>query len=75
MTLAPNGSTSINNTIRSCKWVFRVWVSEGAQATVGGHALDHEGYFVEPTVLVDTKPEMKVVKEEIFGPVVTAMPF
>ncbi|MGH8594914.1 MAG: aldehyde dehydrogenase family protein, partial [Gammaproteobacteria bacterium] len=29
----------------------------------------------EPTVLVDTKPEMKVIQEEIFGPVVTAMPF
>ena len=49
--------------------------SEGARASVGGHVLDHEGYFVEPTVLVDTNPEMKVVKEEIFGPVVTAMPF
>ncbi len=33
------------------------------------------GYFVEPTVMVKTKPEMKVVREEIFGPVVCAMPF
>ncbi|HEY6332106.1 MAG TPA: aldehyde dehydrogenase family protein [Blastocatellia bacterium] len=50
-------------------------VSEGARAVVGGKRVGEEGYFVEPTVLVDTKPNMKVVQEEIFGPVVTAMPF
>jgi phenylacetaldehyde dehydrogenase len=49
--------------------------SEGARAVVGGRRLGETGYFVEPTVLVDTKPEMKVVQEEIFGPVVAATPF
>ncbi len=34
-----------------------------------------KGYFVEPTVLVNTKDNMRVVQEEIFGPVVTAIPF
>jgi len=34
-----------------------------------------KGYFVKPTVLVDTTENMKVVQEEIFGPVVTAIPF
>ena len=48
---------------------------EGAKAVTGGKKIDGKGYFVEPTVLVDTKPDMKVVKEEIFGPVVTAIPF
>ena len=33
------------------------------------------GYFVQPTVLTDTTPDMKVVREEIFGPVVCAIPF
>ena len=33
------------------------------------------GYFVEPTVLTKTRPDMKVVQEEIFGPVVVAEPF
>jgi phenylacetaldehyde dehydrogenase len=42
---------------------------------VGGHKLNRPGYFVEPTVLVNTRPKMKVVQEEIFGPVVVAMPF
>ena len=48
---------------------------EGAKAVVGGRKLDSPGYFVEPTVLVDVKPQMKVVREEIFGPVVAAIPF
>jgi phenylacetaldehyde dehydrogenase len=48
---------------------------EGARAVVGGERVGDRGYFVKPTVLVDAKPQMKVVQEEIFGPVVTAMPF
>ena len=50
-------------------------LNEGAKALVGGKTVGNRGYFVEPTVLVNTKPTMKVVQEEIFGPVVTAMPF
>jgi phenylacetaldehyde dehydrogenase len=48
---------------------------EGAKAVVGGKRHGDRGYFVEPTVLVNTKPGMKVVDEEIFGPVVCAQPF
>ncbi len=48
---------------------------DGAKAVVGGRKIDGPGYFVEPTVLVDVNPGMKVVREEIFGPVVTAIPF
>jgi phenylacetaldehyde dehydrogenase len=49
--------------------------SEGAKAVVGGSRAGDKGYFVNPTVLVNTNPNMKVVQEEIFGPVVTAIPF
>src|SRR5450631_348839 len=49
--------------------------SEGAKAVVGGARHGDKGYFVQPTVLVDTTENMKVVREEIFGPVVTALPF
>ena len=49
--------------------------SEGAKATVGGSRQGEKGYFVKPTVLVNTNEKMKVVREEIFGPVVTAIPF
>ena len=48
---------------------------EGARALTGGKAREGSGYFVEPTVFVDTKPGMKIVTEEIFGPVVTVTPF
>ncbi len=59
----------------------RVWgyvesgFEEGARALTGGHKIGGPGYFIEPTVLVDTRPDMKVVREEIFGPVVTVHPF
>jgi phenylacetaldehyde dehydrogenase len=50
-------------------------LSQGAKAVAGGQKAYDKGYFVEPTVLVNTKDDMKVVQEEIFGPVVTVMPF
>ena len=49
---------------------------EGAKAAAGGHETGNgKGYFVKPTVLTDTNPNMQVVREEIFGPVVCATPF
>jgi phenylacetaldehyde dehydrogenase len=50
-------------------------LSEGAKAVVGGSKMGDKGYFVKPTVLVNTNDKMKVVQEEIFGPVVAAIPF
>jgi phenylacetaldehyde dehydrogenase len=51
-------------------------VEEGARIVAGGKkAGDNGGYFVEPTVFTNTNPTMKVVQEEIFGPVVCAEPF
>jgi phenylacetaldehyde dehydrogenase len=51
-------------------------VEEGAKLVTGGKkASGNGGYFVEPTVLTNTRPTMKVVREEIFGPVVCAEPF
>jgi phenylacetaldehyde dehydrogenase len=47
----------------------------GAQATVGGARVGDRGYFVQPTVLTHTNPSMAVEREEIFGPVVCAIPF
>ncbi len=48
---------------------------DGATAVTGGGRHGQHGYFVEPTVLTNTRPEMSVVREEIFGPVVVAEPF
>ena len=47
----------------------------GAEAVVGGGRRRDRGYFVQPTILTNTNPDMKVVREEIFGPVVCAIPF
>src|ERR1700731_3808013 len=49
--------------------------SDGATALAGGGRFGDRGYFVEPTVLTNTRPDMKVVREEIFGPVLVASPF
>jgi phenylacetaldehyde dehydrogenase len=49
--------------------------ADGATALAGGRRYGERGYFVEPTVLTNTRPDMKVVREEIFGPVLVAEPF
>ena len=59
---------------RVCNYL-ELGMNEGARAMTGGKKVGDRGYFVEPTVLVDTKESMKVVQEEIFGPVVAAIPF
>jgi phenylacetaldehyde dehydrogenase len=48
---------------------------EGARTVVGGNRRGTTGYFVEPTVLDKTQETMRVYQEEIFGPVVTVIPF
>ena len=48
---------------------------DGAEALSGGRRCDGAGYFYEPTVLANANQEMPVVREEIFGPVVTATAF
>jgi phenylacetaldehyde dehydrogenase len=47
----------------------------GASVFHGGDAPGGDGYFVSPTILVDVKPDMSVVREEIFGPVLAAQRF
>lgn len=47
----------------------------GATALAGGKPVGEKGYFVQPTVFTNTRPDMKIVREEIFGPVVVAEPF
>lgn len=47
---------------------------EGARVVTGGGQIGTQGYFVEPTVLLDVNENMRVVREEIFGPVLVAQP-
>eukprot|EP00842_Homolaphlyctis_polyrhiza_P002894 jgi/Hompol1/3605/HPOL_003298-RA len=48
---------------------------EGAHVVIGGKRHGHEGYFVEPTIFTNAHDNMKVVREEIFGPVVSVLKF
>jgi aldehyde dehydrogenase (NAD+) len=49
--------------------------SEGAKVLVGGDRHGDAGYFIKPTIFTECTPEMKIVKEEIFGPVAAVMKF
>lgn len=46
---------------------------EGAKAVMGGHKVDRQGYFIKPTVFVDADEKSTIVREEIFGPVVSSI--
>jgi aldehyde dehydrogenase (NAD+) len=52
---------------------------EGARAVAGGERLTEgplaQGYFVPPTVFADVRDDMRIATEEIFGPVLSAIPF
>jgi len=48
---------------------------EGAKAVAGGERLGDKGYFVKPTVYTGTNRDMRLIREEIFGPVIAAEPF
>ena len=48
---------------------------DGATVAVGGHARGTGGNFVEPTLYANARPGMRVAQEEIFGPVLTMIPF
>jgi phenylacetaldehyde dehydrogenase len=52
-----------------------VGISEGAEVVLGGRRFDNPGYFVEPTVFCSVSNDMRLAREEIFGPVAALIPF
>src|SRR2546429_138997 len=56
---------------------FRIAREEGAQIRVGGARADglRPGFYVQPTLLANATNLMRIAREEIFGPVLTAIPF
>ncbi|MGB1287283.1 MAG: aldehyde dehydrogenase family protein [Aggregatilineales bacterium] len=50
-------------------------LANGGEAVTGGKRMTDTGYFIEPTIIVNTTDDMRINREEIFGPVVCAMPF
>ncbi|KAF8897999.1 aldehyde dehydrogenase [Gymnopilus junonius] len=49
--------------------------AEGATIQTGGARHGSEGYYIQPTIFTDTTPDMKIVQEEIFGPVGVVIKF
>lgn len=47
----------------------------GAEVVLGGNAIDGDGFFMEPTILRNVSPEMDVSRNEVFGPVMSIIPF
>ena len=48
---------------------------EGASLLAGGNRVGNRGYFIEPTVFADVKDDMRIAREEIFGPVMSILKF
>jgi acyl-CoA reductase-like NAD-dependent aldehyde dehydrogenase len=48
---------------------------EGASPVIGGARLGQKGYYVQPTIFANVEHEMRVSQEEIFGPVLSVIPF
>ncbi|GAB13283.1 aldehyde dehydrogenase [Arthrobacter globiformis NBRC 12137] len=48
---------------------------EGARLTTGGGTPERAGYFVEPTIFADVTNDMRIAREEVFGPVLSILPF
>ncbi len=54
---------------------FKIAEQDGATIAVGGCVGDNEGFYVEPTLFTDATNAMRISQEEIFGPVLTSIPF
>jgi aldehyde dehydrogenase (NAD+) len=50
-------------------------VAGGAQVVTGGQVMERRGYFYEATIVTNTTPDMRLIREEIFGPVGCVIPF
>jgi aldehyde dehydrogenase (NAD+) len=50
-------------------------MKDGAKVLAGGGRVGDRGYFIQPTVFCDVKDEMKIAREEIFGPVMSILKF
>jgi acyl-CoA reductase-like NAD-dependent aldehyde dehydrogenase len=50
-------------------------VAAGAEVMTGGEVMDRKGYFYKATIMTNTTPDMRLIREEIFGPVGSVIPF
>ncbi|CCE94304.1 aldehyde dehydrogenase (NADP(+)) ALD4 TDEL_0H04450 [Torulaspora delbrueckii] len=69
------GAQTSQNQLNKILSYVEIGKDEGATLITGGERIGDKGYFVKPTVFGDVKEDMRIVKEEIFGPVVTVTKF
>lgn len=73
------GPLIAGDALRRVQGFVELGLGEGARLVVGGKPARppglERGFFFEPTILADCSPSMRVVREEIFGPVAVVMPF
>jgi betaine-aldehyde dehydrogenase len=60
---------------RSVRSYVDIGIAEGASLRCGGDVLDGDGFYMRPAVFADARPRMRIVDEEIFGPVVSVLTF
>ena len=65
----------IGRAVERVQGYLELAAEERATRLTGGGAVPERGFFVDPTVLVDVEPEMRIAREEIFGPVLAVLPF
>ena len=61
--------------LEKVKSYFQSAPAEGARVAAGGKQVEGEGNYVEPTLFADANQTMRIANEEVFGPVLTAIPF
>lgn len=70
--MGPKASTS---ELQSDQEYIQIAIDEGASLVAGGNRLTEgeyeSGYFIEPTILTDVEPTMRIAREEVFGPVLS----
>ncbi len=54
---------------------FRIAKDDGATIAAGGTSIGDSGYFIQPTLFTNANNSMRIAQEEIFGPVLTSIPF
>ncbi|CDF89377.1 ZYBA0S04-02828g1_1 [Zygosaccharomyces bailii CLIB 213] len=69
------GSQTSHNQMEKILSYVKTGTGEGARVVTGGKRHGSKGFFVKPTIFADVHENMKIVKEEIFGPVVTVSKF
>jgi len=69
------GPVITNKALDGIATVVKGALDQGARLVAGGKPAESDGWFYEPTVLADVKPDMDIFSREIFGPVATVMKF